>query len=370
MTPLGAELVQRIRRDGPIPVDAYMALCLSHPAHGYYRKADAVGAAGDFITAPEISQMFGEIVGLWAAELWSTMGRPAPVRLVELGPGRGTLMVDALRAVAKALPAFAAAIDLHLVEINETLRRHQAARLGDARPTWHDDLGTVPAGPAIILANEFFDALPVRQFERCAAGWRERMVGLSEDGALVLAAGPLVDDPPLEPAHAAAPVGAVAESRPAARQLAGALAARIARDGLGALIIDYGPLASGIGDTLQAVRRHRRVGPLAAPGDSDLTAHVDFAALARVARAAGAQVYGPVPQGIFLHRLGIGARAATLLRHASAPQARAIESACERLIAGGGMGTLFKALAILPPGAPTPAAFDPLVPTEYPRTRC
>ncbi|HEX6980437.1 MAG TPA: SAM-dependent methyltransferase [Alphaproteobacteria bacterium] len=359
MTPLGALLADRIRRDGPIPVADYMALCLGHPEHGYYRRAEAIGAGGDFITAPEISQMFGELLGLWAAEIWLSTGQPRPVRLVELGPGRGTLMRDALRAAGQALPAFRTAIDLHLVEINPRLRALQAAALREASPTWHDSLATVPDGPAVIIANEFFDALPVQQFVRGTDGWRVRCVGVdATSGRFAFVPGPRVDDPELEPAHRSAPVGAVVEISPASREIAAQLARRV-RAGGAALAIDYGPMTSGIGDTLQAVRRHRKVDPLADPGGSDLTAHVDFVALARVAREAGADVYGPVPQGIFLHRLGIAARAAMLLRRATAAQRRDIASAYERLIGEGGMGTLFKALAIVPPGATPPPGFDP-----------
>lgn len=363
MTPLGRVLIERIRRDGPLPIADYMTLCLSDPEHGYYRRADAIGSAGDFITAPEISQMFGEMLGLWAAEVWNGMGRPAAIRLVELGPGRGTLMADALRAIGQTVPAFAAAIDLHLVEINRQLRARQAAALAAARPSWHESIETIPPGPAIILANEFFDALPIRQFERTAEGWRERCVGIDAMGErLVFVTGASIATPPLEPAHAAAAIGDIAEISPACRALAAALAARIAAQGGAVLIIDYGPLASGVGDSLQAVQRHRKIGPLDAPGESDLTAHVDFSALGRAAHAAGGAVYGPLPQGVFLHRIGIVARAATLLRNASPEQARHIVAACERLIGEAGMGTLFKALAITAPEAPTPPGFDPLPP--------
>ena len=360
MTPLGRALADRIRRDGPITVADYMAACLTDPEHGYYRHAAAVGAAGDFVTAPEISQMFGELLGLWAAEIWSAIGRPNPIRLVELGPGRGTLMSDALRAAVKAAPDFRAAIELHLVEINPTLRLRQAAALAAARPRWHDRFDTVPEGPLIVLANEFVDAFPVRQFVKSPEGWRERCVGFDETAQrFVFVPGPRVDTPPVEPAHATAPDGAVVEVNSAGRALAAALAQRVTRHGGAALIIDYGAMASGTGDTLQAVRRHRKVNALEAPGECDLTAQVDFAALGRAAASAGAAVYGPVPQGIFLHRLGIAARAATLLRTAGIREARAIAAASERLIGDTGMGMLFKALALTPPGAPAPPGFDP-----------
>jgi NADH dehydrogenase [ubiquinone] 1 alpha subcomplex assembly factor 7 len=353
-------MVERIRRDGPIPVGTYMALCLNDPEHGYYRKAEAIGRSGDFITAPEVSQMFGELIGLWAASVWAAIGRPNPVRLVELGPGRGTLMADALRACSKAAPDFHAAIDLHLVEINPRLRARQREALGGAHPTWHDSPASIAAGPAIIIANEFLDALPVQQYVRAADGWRLRCVGLDADGRLTFIEGPPAGDPPLEPAHAQAPDGAIVEVSPEGRGLVAALAMRIAAQGGAALLIDYGAPASGTGDTLQAVRQHRMIGVLDMPGESDLTAHVDFAAMARAAREAGAAAHGPVPQGLFLNRLGIAARAATLLRHASPRQRVDIAAACERLIGEAQMGTLFQVLAITARDAPVPPGFDPI----------
>jgi SAM-dependent MidA family methyltransferase len=245
------------------------------------------------------------------------------------------------------------------VEINPALRARQAEALGAAQSAWHESVVTVPAGPAIVIANEFFDALPVEQYQRTAEGWRRRCVGLSEDGGLAFVPGAAVADPPLEPGHAKVPTGAVVERSPAGLDLVRALAARTARQGGAALIIDYGAPASGSGDTVQAVRQHRMVGPLEMPGESDLTAHVDFAALARAARGAGAAVHGPVPQGLFLNRLGIAARAAILLRQATPEQRRAIAAACERLIGAAQMGTLFQVLALTAREAPTPPGFDP-----------
>jgi len=356
MTPLGELLADRIRREGPLTVREYMRLCLTHPEHGYYRSRPAVGAAGDFITAPEISQVFGELIGLWAAEVWTAMGRPAPLRLVELGPGRGTLMADALRAVAKVAPDFRAAIALHLVEINADLRRQQAAALmklpgAAASPQWHETLADVPNGPLIVIANEFFDALPIRQVVRTADGWRERMVTYA-DGSFRFAEGPRVNGPAIT-----AEIGAIVETSPDGGALAGAIGARLVADGGAALIIDYGPAAPGLGDTLQAVRAHEKVSPLAEPGAADLTAHVDFAGLTTAARAAGAAAYGPVPQATLLNRLGIFARAATLLQHATAAQAGRIESGVRRLIEPAEMGTLFQAIAIATPRLAVPG-FD------------
>jgi SAM-dependent MidA family methyltransferase len=356
--PLAARLAARIAREGPIGVDAWMEACLADPVHGYYRGGVPVGAAGDFTTAPEVSQIFGELLGAWAVAVWVALGRPSPVRLVELGPGRGTLMADALRATARPAADFHRAIDLHLVEINPALRDLQRRAIG--RPaTWHDDAGDVPAGPCIVLANEFLDALPVRQFLRCPEGWRERRVDLA-GGRFVFAAGPMVVDPPVEAAHlAAAKPGDVVEIPEAAHGFVRGLAARLRREGGAALFVDYGPQASGTGDTLQAVRHHRHADPLADPGAVDLTAHVDFAALARGARAAGLRAWGPVPQGVFLTRLGLHARAAALARAASPAQRIAIEHGCARLAGEAGMGRLFKALALAAPGFPdAPPGFE------------
>jgi NADH dehydrogenase [ubiquinone] 1 alpha subcomplex assembly factor 7 len=358
MTALDAALRRRIAEQGPITLADYMAACLTDPAHGYYRRGDPLGEAGDFTTAPEISQMFGELLGLWAAETWQQMGAPNKVRLIELGPGRGTLMADALRAVRQAAPAFAAALDLHLVEINPSLRARQRQALGDTPASWHERIDSLPPGPALIVANEFFDALPIRQFVREADGWHERMVGLAGD-RLAYVSGPPVAEPPIEPAHADAPVGAIAEIGAVAQSVVATLVARLCASGGVLLLIDYGPARSAPGDSLQALRRHQKVDPLAAPGDSDLTAHVDFAALARVARASEAVAFGPVAQGVFLNRLGIVARAAMLARRATAAQARDIEAACRRLIGDSEMGTLFKVLAIAGPDAPAPPGFDP-----------
>lgn len=389
MTPLAEHLRKRIRLAGPITVADYMREALGHPEYGYYRRGgDPLGAAGDFTTAPEISQMFGELIGLWCVDLWERMGAPKPVRLVELGPGRGTLMADALRA-ARLRPEFLAAIRLHLVEISAALRARQAEALRDAAlpagaPQWHDDFAAVPDGPLLLVANEFFDALPIHQFERTAdAGWRERVVTIDADEA-----DPEGNETPGEPAGggfrfalappgpalglleperlAAAPVGAVAEVCPAALALAEAIGRRVAAFGGGALVCDYGygagsdEAGAGFGDSLQAVRRHRRHDPLADPGTADLTAHVDFGALARAAQRAGATAWGPVPQGQFLDRLGLRLRAAALLKRATPEQARDIRAAVERLLQPAQMGTLFKVLAIVGPGlAGPPAGFEP-----------
>jgi NADH dehydrogenase [ubiquinone] 1 alpha subcomplex assembly factor 7 len=353
MTPLGEEIVRRVARDGPMPVAEFMRLCLAHPAHGYYRTRTAIGAAGDFTTAPEISQVFGELIGLWAAEIWNAMGRPAMVRLVELGPGRGTLMADALRAVGAVAPEFRRAIDLHLVEINPELRIAQEAALAAEHPTWHTNFESMPDGPVIVIANEFFDALPVRQIVRAGNQWRERVVAL-ESGRLAFALGRIIDPPE----GLAANDGAIVETSPEGEALAHSIAERLSATGGAALIIDYGLLARGHGDTLQAVKAQKKVDPLAEPGLADLTAHVDFAGLATAARAGGCAAYGPLPQGRFLLRLGIAARAATLIEKAATRQVREIGGAVGRLIDDDQMGTLFKALAITDSRMPVPPGFD------------
>ena len=321
----------------------------------YYAARDPFGRAGDFTTAPEISQAFGECLGLWAAVAWEAMGRPDPVLLVELGPGRGTLMADALRAAADVAAPFRAALRVHLVEASPRLRDAQRARLGDAVAAWHDDLAAVPPGPALLLANEFFDALPIRQFIRRGGAWSERFVA---DGAFL--EHPAEDAPPL---RSDAPEGAVQEVSEAGRALAGALGQRLAAQGGAALLLDYGPVAGGLGDSLQALRGHDAADPLGAPGGADLTAHVDFAALAAAGRTAGAAVHGPLPQGLFLQRLGLVSRAAMLARAAQMAgkgreQAGLILAGAERLVAPERMGRLFKALCLCDPALPPPPGFE------------
>ncbi|HVV93903.1 MAG TPA: SAM-dependent methyltransferase [Hyphomicrobiales bacterium] len=352
MTPVEAELRRLIAADGPQPVARLMALANAH----YYATCDPFGAAGDFVTAPEISQIFGELVGLWAAAVWQAMGAPDPVLLVELGPGRGTLMADALRA-AKVVPAFRRAAQVHLVETSPTLRDLQAKTLGSSgvAPAWHADLSALPEGPTIVIANEFFDALPIHQFVAAADGWRERVVGLGADGALAFGLSPPLPIPPA--AAGRADGGSLVEVSFAARRVMQDLAQRLTAQGGAALVIDYGYAAGG-GDTLQALRSHRFADPLADPGEADLTAHVDFGALARAAKAAGATVHGPVSQRDFLLALGIEIRAALLAKARGADPAT-IAAAAARLVdpAPTGMGTLFKAMAVTDPSLPPPPAF-------------
>jgi NADH dehydrogenase [ubiquinone] 1 alpha subcomplex assembly factor 7 len=356
-TKLGRLLARRIALTGPISLADFMAEALGHPRFGYYRQAMPLGAAGDFTTAPEISQMFGELLGAWLAERWLAMGRPQPVRLVELGPGRGTLLADALRATS-GVAGFHAALDLHLVEINEQLRTAQAAALAGFAPAWHDRLDDVPDGPLLLVANEFFDALPVRQFVCTPQGWVERMVGLADDGETLR----LALAPGRTPYAAALPEawpGGQAELGEAGLAIAAAIGARLRRDGGWALIVDYGFSAHG-GLSLQAVKGHRGADILDRPGETDLSAHVDFTALAR---ATCMPSFGPVGQGDFLRRLGIIQRAEALKARATPAQRRAIDAALARLIEPGQMGTLFRVLAVGNPPVSEPPGFSDSFPS-------
>jgi NADH dehydrogenase [ubiquinone] 1 alpha subcomplex assembly factor 7 len=405
-SPLLAILRARIEREGPMPVDAYMRACLADPEHGYWQRGETIGTGGDFITAPEISQVFGELIGLWCAVVWQGMGSPAPLRLVELGPGRGTLMRDVLRA-ARAAPAFPAATSVHLIEVSAPLRQVQRQTLasfqqegramqapGSDRPShpvsnpvvslsnhgdapaavlrqaqdeggargwrsppsaieWHEAIEQVPEGPAIVIANEFLDALPIRQLLFVDGIWRERVVEVDRCGGLRFAAGPQVTVG-LEVREAVPPPGAIVELRAGEDELLARLTKREAP--LVALFIDYGPERSAIGDTLQAVRRHAWVDPLGGPGGTDLTAHVQFSHLARKARAAGLAVDGPMTQAEFLGRLGVAERAARLMA-ANPKEAGAIEAGVQRLISPTGMGELFKVLAVRSPSLPPTVPF-------------
>jgi len=293
----------------------------------------------DFTTSPEISQVFGEIIGLWAAVTWEKLGRPDPVLLVEAGPGRGTLMADALRAVRQAAPAFAAAVRVRFIEVSARLRMVQAGRVPDA--VWHDDLESVPEGPFILVANEFLDALPIRQFVRRGDGWTERFV---EDGRWVELAADVSDVP-----ERAVAEGDVVEVNAAARGFVSTAASRVVRAPGAALFLDYGPMRSAAGDSLQALAGKRAVDPLGPAGMADLTAHVDFADLAGVARAAGAAVQGPVTQGSFLTALGLMQRTERLARGRGAAEAAALLGAARRLADPAAMGDLFKVMALASP---------------------
>ena len=351
ITPLAGRLAHRIRAQGPISVAEYMEEVNAF----YYGTRDPFGVAGDFITAPEISQIFGELIGAWCADYWQRLGAPDPVLLVELGPGRGTLMADLLRAT-RNVPGFAQAVCLHVVELSPVLRQIQQEKLAAYSPIFHDDIATLPEAPMLLAANEFLDALPIRQFERRSGDWHERKIALAPDGKslrFVLEPQPSPTAPPL---HSAAE-GKIAELCPAAATLGEAIGARLWAKGGAALFIDYGYFAPAYGDTLQAVRRHRHHAVLDEPGGADLTAHVDFAAFADAARAGGAVAYGPVTQRDFLLRLGLAARRAKLLERATPEEAQAVESGCQRLIDPKQMGDLFKVVALGCKDAPVPAGF-------------
>lgn len=357
MSLLAQELAELIRQEGPLGVSRYMALCLGHPRHGYYMKQDPFGADGDFTTAPEISQIFGELIGLWAASVWQAMGAPASIRLVELGPGRGTLMQDMLRA-AGALPAFREALSVHLVETSPVLRERQREALAAsvAQPHWHDRIDQALDGPAIVVANEFLDALPLDQFVRTPEGWRERLVGLDDEGGLAFGLAGETDNS----LSGGAPVGSVLEQPTAALEAVAAIARHVATAGGAGLFIDYGPARSGFGDTLQALKRHAFVDVLAEPGDADLTVHVDFARMAQTGLAAGAAAHGPVTQRDFLLALGLQQRFEALSRRATLAQVETLASGIERLIETGpaAMGELFKVLAVADPKLPLLPGFD------------
>jgi NADH dehydrogenase [ubiquinone] 1 alpha subcomplex assembly factor 7 len=356
MSELGAAIKALIAEEGPMTVERYMELALGHPELGYYMNRDPFGASGDFTTAPEISQMFGELIGLWAAEVWSMMGRPDPLRLVEMGPGRGTLMSDALRA-ARVAPDFRAALDVTLVETSPTLAeiQHETLLTAGAAVAWAPTIAEAPDGPAIFIGNEFLDALPVRQYVRSNNRWRERMIALDKAGGLVFAPGRQPE--PFIPAGGEE--GDIIETSPAGHRLVFELAARLVRQGGVALFIDYGHNVTSIGETLQALRSHRSVDPLFEPGECDLTAHVDFAAMARSARAAGAAVYGPIDQGDFLREIGIDARTEALCAR-TPDRADEFEQARRRLVGKdtGEMGALFKVMVVANRSLPAPPGFE------------
>jgi SAM-dependent MidA family methyltransferase len=353
MNALHEIIAARIGAEGPMPLSEFMALCLMHPAHGYYATRDPLGVAGDFTTAPEISQMFGEVIGLTLAQAWTDQGAPGLFTLAELGSGRGTLMADILRAT-RAVPGFHAALSVHLVETSPALRAAQAETLGRDDVTWHESVDDLPDAPLYAVANEFFDALPVRQAERAEGDlWRERCVGL-QDGALTLGlseAGPL---PALAHRLEETRPGDVVEFSAPAQAVAATLGARIEARGGIAVIVDYGDWRS-LGDTFQAVKDHKPVDPFASPGEADLTAHVDFEALALAAPCAHSRL---TPQGVFLERLGITQRAQTLAKGLRDEALNRHIAAHRRLTHPQEMGTLFKAMALYPEGAAPPPGVE------------
>lgn len=356
MTALKERLKRLIAAAGPIGVADYMAACMLDPEAGYYTTRKPFGAEGDFVTAPEVSQMFGELVAVWAYSAWQAAGRPMPVTLAEIGPGRGTLMADMLRTLDRLDPGFVTRARIAMVEASPRLAEAQRARLkgGRGRPTWFADVDGLPDLPLVIVGNELFDALPVRQFVRTSQGWRERMVALDGEGRLTFAAGMGGLDPALLPADAAdAPEGAIFEAAPAREALMDAIASRIANHGGAGIFIDYGHVQPGIGDTLQAMRGHRFDDALAHPGRADLTSHVDFAALAAVARGRGLETRF-MTQGQFLIGMGLLERAGALGANCDAATRERLQGEVERLAAPDAMGTLFKVLTIAPKGIAVP----------------
>ena len=351
-SPLEGEIRRLIGIAGPLPVAEYMRLCLTHPQYGYYVTRDPFGAGGDFITAPEISQMFGELIGVWLASVWQQLGGPANVRLIELGPGRGTMLLDALRA-ARTVDGFQRAVVLHLVEVSPALQKLQERRLEPlGLPVlWHAALEDVPGGPCLIVANEFIDALPVNQAVKLADGWHERVVEIGADDTLAIGAAqkPLSHfEATLPRGLRLSPPGSIYEWRADGAALE--IGRRVRSDGA-ALIIDYGHAWYGLGETLQAVSKHAFSDPLHTPGQVDLTAHVDFEALGQRAESMGARVHGPISQRDWLRRLGIDERAAALKTHTPYGKAVEIDQALSRLTAGGakGMGELCKVMAVSDP---------------------
>ena len=333
-------MIEWVRRTGPVTLAAYMARAIQT----YYASRDPLGAAGDFTTAPEIGQVFGELLGLWCVAVWRDLGQPDPVALVELGPGRGTLMADATRAIARVAPAMTRALQIHLVETSPTLREAQAERVASA--TWHDSIASLPSLPTLLLANEFLDALPVHHLIRQHGGWHERLVVVA-DGALAWSMdprpSPLTDA--IDPALASAPEDAVVELCLAGAAVVRDIASHLVACRGAALFIDYGYATPGIGETVQAVKAHRTHPVLATPGDADLTAHVDFARMAAAGWGAGATVFGPVRQGPFLTSLGAEVRTQQLIA-ANPARARDLGDSLRRLIDPAGMGSLFRVLGL------------------------
>jgi NADH dehydrogenase [ubiquinone] 1 alpha subcomplex assembly factor 7 len=332
--PLARLIAEGIQQNGPISVAEYMDLALSHPEHGYYISKNPFGAAGDFVTAPEISQMFGEMIGAWLVDIWLQLGRPAEVRLVELGPGRGTLAADIMRTIT-AWPDFKSAVKLHLVETSRKLREIQKGALKNYSIEWHDHFGEVPDGICLVIANEFFDALPIHQFTSVEGEWKERYIGYNGEKNIFY----FVNE------EGTSIESGIFELSPASLSILEDISDRIASQNGAALIIDYGHTAPGAGDTFQAVSKHQYSDPLENPGEKDLTAHVDFGTFKTVAEQK-VSVTGPVTQGQFLIAMGIEARAQKLSENANDKQRQKIMSDIIRLVAPQEMGRLFKVMAL------------------------
>ena len=345
---LSALINMQIRQQGPMSVASYMGLALTHPRKGYYKQGTSIGAAGDFITAPEISQMFGELIGFFFVNLWQQMGAPRPITLLELGPGRGTLMTDILRVATRA-PGFADAVNVELFETDPVLLAEQKTRLERYHPTWIQNFDLAADSPLLVVANEFFDALPIRQFVRGKDGWHERMIGLSNDQRVFGLSPTPIPTTSLPESVRNAPEGSVYEAGLAAAEVMKRLAAAVSRRGGAILAVDYGYAQTQTGETLQAVRNHAYADPLDAPGETDLSTHIDFGTLGDIARATGLTAHPLADQGDFLRDLGITARAVALTK-ANPGAAADVKAALDRLTSPTEMGTLFKVFCAASPG--------------------
>ena len=349
-TNLSKILHGQIQQVGSISVAEFMSTALSHPEHGYYNTRDPFGRSGDFITAPEVSQMFGELIGLWAAAVWRLMGGPQNIRLIELGPGRGTLMADALRAIKQSIPEFCDKLCVDLVDISPVLKQCQSETLQQWKEAidicWHDDLAAIPDGPSIIIANEFFDALPVHQYENTQEGWCERFVGLNENEDFCFTLGEELKNNSIIPENLrSASIGQIFESNLESVHVVERLCDRLKFQNGACLVVDYGHVKQGLGDTVQAVKNQKYHNLFQQIGEADLTAHVDFEAMSMTAADHGCQIFGPITQKTLLERLGIVVRAEQLKGTSESHQAVAVQQAYDRLIGEDEMGVLFKAMA-------------------------
>ena len=357
MTPLGQDITRLIKLEGPMSLERYMGLALGDPRYGYYMTRDPLGAQGDFTTSPEISQMFGELIGLWCADLWLRMGQPEKLSLVELGPGRGTLMQDVLRATKNVI-GLHRALSVTLVEMSPVLRETQRQTLASSGVAidWLDTISALPERPTLVLANEFFDALPVRHYQRMHQHWHQRLIGLNQENHLAFG----LSAEPEQALKLDAPEGTVLELGLIGERIMADLSAHIAQFGGAGLIIDYGHTQSAFGETLQAMKQHAFVDPLEAPGEADITTHVDFERLGHIASSQGLVVSGLTTQAQFLSGLGIVERAARLLKNADAAQTKEVEAALIRLTeqTPTGMGSLFKVLGMRHVDMPEPAGFN------------
>lgn len=351
MNDLSQTIISEINKAGPVRFDRFWYMALAHPEHGYYMTRDPFGRGGDFTTAPEISQLFGEIIGVWAVDMWEKLEQPQKLHILECGAGRGTLMADLMR-ITRHIPQFNLAVDVHLLEISPVLKLSQEKALGEYAPTWHKSLETVPLdAPLLVIGNEFLDALPVRQFEMTGEGWRERYV-VHQDGEFVLSLD--VDDVPkdvvkqLDEFKMGAKIGDVLELAQARENFVGQICRMLKVNSGAALFIDYGHIKTALGDTVQAVKDHKFINILEDVGNVDITSHVDFEPLCNIVIDQGMQVFGPVEQGAFLYGLGIEQRVQALLSQADERQALDIKSGLSRLTAPDQMGKLFKVMGITP----------------------